>query len=278
MTSDDLERNAFSIGWLASLGLHAALAFVALTVAQRVTFVPHIPFTWQVAMVASSSNRADPSAALSGNPETSRQNLYARAPVPSTSSDTRQMPRAVRPTAPVATGSPIVPTSTPVEPAEEPIPQTTFKAETAAASRLDNRQAEWPSEPDSIRLPVPPQAIQQQSEGLSPTLTPSGGPKVTSATRPNYTWLFETILRRMEEVKKYPTEARLNQAQGKVVLKAIIRSDGSVEDVEIAQSSGHQTLDEAAVELLKVAGPFELPRPLEKPQLTVKIPMSYRLQ
>jgi protein TonB len=82
----------------------------------------------------------------------------------------------------------------------------------------------------------------------------------------------------MEEVKKYPTEARLNQAQGKVVLKAIIRSDGSVEDVEIAQSSGHQTLDEAAVELSKVAGPFELPRPLEKPQLTVKIPMSYRLQ
>jgi protein TonB len=178
----------------------------------------------------------------------------------------------------VATGSPIVPTSTPVEPAEEPIPQTTFKAETAAASRLDNRQAEWPSEPNSIRLPVPAQAIQQQSEGLSPALTPSGGPKVTSATRPDYTWLFETILRRMEEVKKYPTEARLNQAQGKVVLKAIIRSDGSVEDVEIAQSSGHQTLDEAAVELLKVAGPFELPRPLEKPQLTVKIPMSYRLQ
>ena len=177
------------------------------------------------------------------------------------------MPRTVRPTAPMATGSHIVPTSAPVEPAEKPILQTTFKA-----------QAEWPSEPDSIRLPVPAQAIQQQSEGLSPAATPSEVAKVTSATRPDYTWLFETILRRMEELKKYPTEARLNQAQGKVVLKAIIRSDGSVEGVEVAQSSGHQTLDEAAVELLKVAGPFELPRPLEKPQLTVKIPMSYRLQ
>ena len=82
----------------------------------------------------------------------------------------------------------------------------------------------------------------------------------------------------MEELKKYPIEARLNQAQGRVVLRAVILGDGSVEGVEVAQSSGHQTLDQAALELLKVAGPFQLPRPLETLQLIVKIPLTYRLQ
>jgi protein TonB len=82
----------------------------------------------------------------------------------------------------------------------------------------------------------------------------------------------------MQELKRYPAEARLDRAEGKVVLKAVIRSNGAVETVEIFQSSGHQSLDRAAVELLTQAGPFQFPRPLERPQMTVRIPMNYRLE
>jgi protein TonB len=98
------------------------------------------------------------------------------------------------------------------------------------------------------------------------------------SARPDYSWLSETILRRVEELKRYPAEARLDRAEGKVVLKAVIRGDGSVEGVEVFQSSGHQSLDRAAVELLNLAAPFQFPRALEKSQITVKIPMSYRLE
>jgi protein TonB len=99
----------------------------------------------------------------------------------------------------------------------------------------------------------------------------------SASARLDYSWLSETILRRVEELKRYPAEARLDRAEGKVVLKAVIRGDGSVDDVEVYQSSGYWSLDHAAIELLKQAAPFQLPRPLGKSQMTVKIPMSYRL-
>jgi protein TonB len=86
------------------------------------------------------------------------------------------------------------------------------------------------------------------------------------------------IMRRMQELKRYPAEARLDRAEGKVILKAVIRNNGSIEAIEVLQSSGHQSLDNAAVELLNLAAPFHFPRPLEKPQMTVKIPMNYRLE
>jgi protein TonB len=102
----------------------------------------------------------------------------------------------------------------------------------------------------------------------------------TGANRPvraDYGWLSEVILRRVEELKHYPAEARADRAEGKVVVKAVINEDGSVENVEIFQSSGSATLDRAAVDLMRSAAPFSLPHSLEKPHVTVKIPMNYRL-
>lgn len=101
---------------------------------------------------------------------------------------------------------------------------------------------------------------------------------VPSAARTDYGWLRDTITRRVEELKRYPSEARLDRAEGRVVLKVVIRDDGSVDDVAVSQSSGYRSLDHAAVELLKQAAPFQLPQPLGKSQMTVKIPMNYRLE
>ena len=102
----------------------------------------------------------------------------------------------------------------------------------------------------------------------------------TGANRParaDYGWLSEVILRRVEELKHYPAEARADRAEGKVVVKAVINEDGGVENVEVFQSSGSTTLDQAAVDLMRRAAPFSLPHSLEKPRVTVKIPMNYRL-
>jgi protein TonB len=135
--------------------------------------------------------------------------------------------------------------------------------------------------------PTPIQPIAgQPTPGDSPQLASSPAPQVaamapapsSASARTDYSWLSETILRRVEELKRYPAEARLDRAEGKVVLKAVIRGDGSVDDVEVYQSSGYGSLDHAAVELLQEAAPFQLPRPLGKSKMTVKIPMSYRLE
>ena len=140
-----------------------------------------------------------------------------------------------------------------------------------STSQLSTQQPEPVSDLSSPIQPLP----RDQVPGLS-VKTP--GPVASSTARFDYAWLSETIMRRMQELKRYPTEARLERAEGKVVLKAVLRGNGSIEAVEIFQSSGHQSLDRAAVELLNLAAPFHFPRPLEKPQMTVKIPMSYRLE
>lgn len=101
-------------------------------------------------------------------------------------------------------------------------------------------------------------------------------PSVVPAKR-DYSWLSEAILRRMEELKRYPASARVDRAEGKVVVKAVIDEDGSISEVGVFLSSGHIALDEAAVETMRQAAPFHLPHPLGQPRMTIKIPMNYRL-
>jgi protein TonB len=123
------------------------------------------------------------------------------------------------------------------------------------------------------------------AETESPMAAASSGTQVAARVPPgsnrpariDYGWLSEVVLRRVEELKRYPAEARVDRAEGKVVVKAVINEDGSVDNVEIFQSSGSATLDNAAVDLMRRAAPFALPHSLGKPRVTIKIPMNYRL-
>ena len=142
----------------------------------------------------------------------------------------------------------------------------------AAESTSIVKQAEAPmavsAEPDA-QTSQPVQAPAQMAT-ISPA--PSNVPM-----KRDYGWLSEEILRRVEELKRYPASARIDRAEGKVVVKAVINEDGNLGEVEIFQSSGYPTLDKAAVETMRQAAPFHLPHPLGQPRMTIKIPMSYRL-
>ena len=54
----------------------------------------------------------------------------------------------------------------------------------------------------------------------------------------------------------YPEAARQQRLYGSLVLTVSIRSDGSVENVEISRTSGHRILDAAAIRIVELAGPF----------------------
>jgi len=65
--------------------------------------------------------------------------------------------------------------------------------------------------------------------------------------------------RRIEAVGNvnYPEQARRNRIYGSLRMLVALRPDGSVADIEILQSSGHNILDQAAVEIVSLAAPFE---------------------
>lgn len=64
--------------------------------------------------------------------------------------------------------------------------------------------------------------------------------------------------RKMERVGNlnYPQDARDNGLYGRLRLRVDIRADGSLIDVRIQRGSGHASLDDAAIRIVRLAAPF----------------------
>jgi len=56
----------------------------------------------------------------------------------------------------------------------------------------------------------------------------------------------------------YPDEARQNEIFGSLRMMVTIRPDGSVAEIRVLQGSGHQVLDQAAVDIVRLAAPFDV--------------------
>lgn len=65
--------------------------------------------------------------------------------------------------------------------------------------------------------------------------------------------------RRIEAVGNinYPSEARRRQLYGSLRMLVALLPNGEVESIRILRSSGHSILDQAAVEIVKLAAPFQ---------------------
>lgn len=107
---------------------------------------------------------------------------------------------------------------------------------------------------------------------------PAGSPERGTATRSDYGWLARAIRVRIEEVKRYSAEARVNEWEGEVVLVASVRADGHIVEVRIAESSGNLTLDDDARAMLARASPLVLPQALGQSTVIVKIPIIFGLR
>jgi protein TonB len=69
---------------------------------------------------------------------------------------------------------------------------------------------------------------------------------------------MEAWRRKVENIGNlnYPEEARRKKLYGNLLLHVAVRSDGSVERVRLLKSSGHKLLDDAAINIVKLAAPY----------------------
>ena len=175
----------------------------------------------------------------------------------------------------------------PVTPAKEAEPvqsEPTIAQRQPVASppseSLESRQAEPPAK-SSTAEPViasPPAEATPASPG--PVEAPVQVAKASppgSDVKTDHRWLAESLWRRVAELKRYPSSARLNGQEGKVILKAVIRSDGHLIEVTVQKSSGHQILDAAAIEAVKLACPLHMKHAVNKPEIVVSLPIVYSL-
>ena len=302
-------KDAHAQGWLVSVLLHGTVALAATLLVKQIQLVPQDePFKWNVAMVSPTQPAQPTASPQSQTPAPSVPSTTSVPSPPVQQTAPAQMLPSPEPRAQQTTPSIAERTNTSVvtEPAAPTPPQptalspsaarTTHPAEPIRHETLAPMVAEATSivKPDEAPMTVSAESVAQTAPSSAPsallgsTAQSDQAPAPTqmaaispapmnTPTKRDYGWLSETILHRVEELKLYPTSARVDPAEGIVVLKVVINEDGSIGEVEVFQSSGHPALDKAAIETMRQAAPFNLPRPLGQVSKTIKIPMNYRL-
>lgn len=70
---------------------------------------------------------------------------------------------------------------------------------------------------------------------------------------------LDMVRLKIESRKRYPGIAKARNMQGRVTVRFVLTTDGSVRDVAVITPSPHKVLDQAAMEAVQTAAPF--PRP-----------------
>ena len=182
-------------------------------------------------------------------------------------------PKPVEPPKPIEKPKPVEKP----KPIEKPKPKPTPKPVKTPEPEPQVAQATPPVQP-SPPTPTPPaaQSSGAPSSNVKSNLPPSGAETVgefnfaTSAGDER----FSKIQKAIQKHHKYPKRAQKMRHQGVVEVSFLYKKDGSVRDVKVIKSSGFETLDEAAVELINRAAPDF---PMLDRDYVIKIPVSYKL-
>ena len=299
--------------WGISLALHGVAVWLALAFAAQVKPVlEEEVFKWDVALVQSaeldkSSEPAEP-VIRPVRPQARVASLPPAEPQAETAMHRVAPPQTVQMIEPVKpveqkleplaqfTAEPVPPVEQNlVEVAKPKVERVVEAKEPEPVQHAETLVAQSPS----VAVPASAEPVAQPSHHEPPTPTSTASPsheaeknapaiseasvQVPKATAPaseakaDHRWLAESLWRRVAELKRYPSSARLNGQEGKVILKAVIRSDGQLAEVSVQKSSGHTILDAAAIEAVKLACPLYMKQAISKPEIVVSLPIVYSL-
>lgn len=283
MTSAD-DNRFFLPAWGISLTLHGAAVGIALLCAVQVKPVMEQNlFKWEVALIQSTQSVSEPKQI-----ESTAKPAPAVKPRPEMvthQTETRQPMQMVHPVM-----EPIMPIEPNVEPKIESVPVIEAKelepvkhaepvvasvlvpahepiTDAAPASSVQQDSSQAPTSHSADIAPVAEEVPMQAARSVE------AGSDIKADNR----WLAESLWRRVAELKRYPSSARLSGQEGRVVLKAIIRADGQLAEVSVQKSSGHSVLDAAAIEAVKLACPLHMKHAIGKPEIVVSLPIVYSL-
>ncbi|MEX2223791.1 MAG: energy transducer TonB [Candidatus Rokuibacteriota bacterium] len=228
----------------------------------------------------------DPSPARTARPAA---RAAASAPTPT---------RAAARPAPVAPGAPSAPAPAPAtllpEPVTPPVPAIAPMPSPAAvpappAAPLVSSMTSGPADergggPDpgvGGRRGAPTQGDAARGPGGapgSPLALATPGTGGSGAPPAEYGPYLRRFRQRVQESLIYPLAARRQGLGGTVELHVWLEATGRVRDVQVARSSSHHVLDDAAVETIRRLGPIPFPESLPRRPLLIRIPLVYELR
>ena len=188
--------------------------------------------------------------------------------------DTTSSPPPSTPTEDTARASPNKP-SPANERAPRAFPEAPFEPPMDARGPVDV--------PPPPRAMMPPLAPESGSNTTSTSPASAAQPPAQTATmplatlgKPDFSWLTNSLRNIVKESQQYSTVARLNGLEGRVVLRITVKENGELA-VSVATSSGHEVLDQDAVNQVTRLSPLPLPQPLGRAQQVLNLPIIYSL-
>jgi protein TonB len=119
----------------------------------------------------------------------------------------------------------------------------------------------------------PSQSRETEQTALSSALpTASNQP---SAARADYSWLQRALSHRLEELKRSSRPSLDDSSPLKVLVKAVVSNTGELMEAEVVKSSGSNRIDQEAMTLVERAFPLPLDYAIERPQIVMRIPITY---
>lgn len=128
-----------------------------------------------------------------------------------------------------------------------------------------------------MAAPAPPVVAQLDPAKMEEHQVVASAAMPKKAAKANNNWVGESLHRRISELRHYPSTARLNGWEGKVVLKVSIRNDGHLNSVEVVKTSGYESLDQAAIEAVRRACPLHMKHELSSEMVVLTLPVNYSL-
>lgn len=89
---------------------------------------------------------------------------------------------------------------------------------------------------------------------------------------------LDSIRKRIESKKRYPEVAKLAGIEGCAEIKLVLLKNGHLENVEIIESSGNKSLDEAALQSVRDAEPFPpIPDGINQEKIEMSIYLVFKI-
>jgi periplasmic protein TonB len=193
------------------------------------------------------------------------------APVAASAPAPAPAPVAAEPAAPVAPPLPLVPTLA-VEPLASSVPAAPAEGRGGAS---DGGPGAAPGSGAQTRGDA--DRASGGGPGASVALAPPGTGG-SGAAPAEYGPYLRQFRQRVQESLVYPLAARRQGLGGTVELHVWLEATGRVRDVQVARSSSHGVLDDAALETIRRLGPVPFPESLPRRPLLIRIPLVYELR
>ena len=284
----------------ASLALHAGLVLAVLLAVGGETelgalFID-LTESGRSDAAAGPGSRSAAAPARGGGGRAPRPSLAAPStPAPSVSSDTVEPPPAAEPAPsrdPAAVSPAPSPPALPPPPIEAPEPHQTPRAAEAGdgsavggvGAALLSSDAVGPDGPVNANGTFSDRGVGggvtgtpdvSQGAGLALADGGAGGPSSRGA---EYGAYLGRLRQRIQQSLRYPLAARRRGLSGTVNVEIVIRPDGMIGAVAVADSSSHAVLDDAAVETIRRLGPEPFPPDVPPRTLRVRLPVVFALE